>query len=139
MQIAAWRYADAPDKAKAALDEALQLCQAHGYRRVILDDLDLLKDVFSPGIATGLVLPDWLKHALVQPARAETAQLHEALTKRELHILRQLESSLSNREIAESLFINEGTLKWHLHNIYGKLHARNRSGALLNARKLGLM
>ena len=63
----------------------------------------------------------------------------EKLTRRELKILRQLESGLANREIAAALFISEGTLKWHLHNIYGKLDTRNRTAALARARRLGLL
>jgi transcriptional regulator of acetoin/glycerol metabolism len=47
----------------------------------------------------------------------------EKLTRRELKILYQLDSGLNNQEIADSLFISQGTLKWHLHNIYGKLAA----------------
>jgi len=62
----------------------------------------------------------------------------EKLTRRELRILRQLDSGQSNREIAAALFISEGTLKWHLHNVYGKLGARSRAGALARARSLGL-
>lgn len=63
----------------------------------------------------------------------------ERLTRRELKILRQLDSGLSNKEIAAAQFISVGTLKWHLHNIYGKLAARSRSGALAKARALGLL
>ncbi len=65
--------------------------------------------------------------------------LVEKLTRRELKILRQLDSGLSNKEIAGALFISEGTLKWHLHNIYGKLATRSRTGALARARNLGLL
>jgi DNA-binding CsgD family transcriptional regulator len=63
----------------------------------------------------------------------------ESLTRRELKVLRQLDSGMSNREIAEALFISEGTLKWHLHNVYGKLGARSRAGALARARAMGLL
>ena len=75
----------------------------------------------------------------LQQAGQGGAELVEKLTRRELKILRQLDSGLSNREIAEALFISEGTLKWHLHNIYGKLAARSRTGALTRARGLGLL
>ena len=45
----------------------------------------------------------------------------------------------SNREIAASIFISEGTLKWHFHNVYRKLDSKNRLGAVATARKLGLV
>jgi ATP/maltotriose-dependent transcriptional regulator MalT len=63
----------------------------------------------------------------------------EELTKRELSILKRLESGLSNKEIAEAIFVSEGTLKWHLHNVYGKLSVKNRSGAMTRARALGIL
>ena len=63
----------------------------------------------------------------------------EELTKRELSILKRLETGLSNREIAEAIFVSEGTLKWHLHNVYGKLNVKNRSGAMTRARALGIL
>lgn len=40
---------------------------------------------------------------------------------------------------AEAIFISEGTLKQHLHNIYGKLDVKNRSGAMTRARALGIL
>ena len=55
------------------------------------------------------------------------------LTRRELSILKRLESSLSNKEIAEAVFVTEGTLKWHLHNVYSKLNVKNRSAAMARA------
>ena len=65
--------------------------------------------------------------------------LGEELTKRELSILKRLESGLSNKEIAEAIFVSEGTLKWHLHNVYSKLNVKNRSGAMARGRALGIL
>jgi LuxR family transcriptional regulator, maltose regulon positive regulatory protein len=67
------------------------------------------------------------------------ANAEEALTKREVSILKRLDSGLSNREIAEAIFVSEGTLKWHLHNVYSKLSVRNRTGAMARARALGII
>jgi LuxR family maltose regulon positive regulatory protein len=63
----------------------------------------------------------------------------EELTKRELSILKRLETGLSNKEIAEAIFVSEGTLKWHLHNVYGKLNVKNRTGAMARGRALGIL
>jgi ATP/maltotriose-dependent transcriptional regulator MalT len=63
----------------------------------------------------------------------------EELTKRELSILKRLQTGLSNKEIAEAIFVSEGTLKWHLHNVYGKLNVKNRPGAMARARALGIL
>ncbi len=67
------------------------------------------------------------------------SSMGEELTKRELSILKRLETGLSNKEIAEAIFVSEGTLKWHLHNVYGKLNVKNRSGAMIRARALGIL
>jgi DNA-binding CsgD family transcriptional regulator len=80
-------------------------------------------------------VPSWLR---ASPGRA-VARDEEALTRKELRILRHLETGASNREIAGSLFVSEGTLKWHLHNIYRKLGCKNRSGALAAARRQALL
>ena len=63
----------------------------------------------------------------------------EDLTKRELSILKRLETGLSNKEIAEAIFVSEGTLKWHLHNVYSKLNVKNRTRAMARARELGIL
>jgi LuxR family maltose regulon positive regulatory protein len=42
------------------------------------------------------------------------------LTGAKVSILKRLESALGNRKSAEAIFVSEGTLKWHLHNVYGK-------------------
>jgi LuxR family transcriptional regulator, maltose regulon positive regulatory protein len=67
------------------------------------------------------------------------SSLGEQLTRREVSILKRLESGLSNKEIAEAIFVSEGTLKWHLHNVYSKLNVKNRSGAMVRARTLGIV
>jgi LuxR family transcriptional regulator, maltose regulon positive regulatory protein len=65
--------------------------------------------------------------------------MNECLTPREIAILRRLESGLSNKEIADAIFVSVGTLKWHLHNVYSKLNVKNRLGAMNRARTLGIL
>lgn len=61
-----------------------------------------------------------------------------SLTRREYEILRELMLGASNQEIASKLFINENTVKHHVHNIFGKLGVNNRKQAAEFARKSGL-
>lgn len=68
-----------------------------------------------------------------------TRQLARDLTRRELDILRLVASGLRNKAIAEQLFIKEGTVKIHLHNIYKKLNVPNRLALTLLAQKKGFM
>lgn len=69
-----------------------------------------------------------------------SADMVDGLTQREIEILsRAARTGLNNRKLAEALFVSEGTLKWHLHNIYVKLGVRNRTGAIAQAQRLGLL
>jgi DNA-binding NarL/FixJ family response regulator len=65
--------------------------------------------------------------------------LAEPLSTRELEILRLVSTGLSNKEIADTLVIAEGTVKNHLTSILGKLEARDRMQAVIKARELGLI
>ena len=66
-------------------------------------------------------------------------QLIEPLSERELEVLRLVADGLSNSEIAERLFLAVGTVKTHVHNIYGKLGAPSRTQAIARARELNLL
>lgn len=63
----------------------------------------------------------------------------EALTSREVELLRLVDAGLANRQLANALLISEATVKWHLHNIYLKMGVRNRSAAAARARDLMLL
>jgi two-component system, NarL family, response regulator LiaR len=68
------------------------------------------------------------------------AQLHElAITKRELEILGLIAQGLSNREIAETLFVSENTVKTHSSRLFDKLNARRRTQAVQKGKELGLI
>jgi len=60
------------------------------------------------------------------------------LTDREREVLHLLGQGLSNREIAESLFISEGTVENHTSNIIEKLGLRDRTQAALWVVRHGL-
>ena len=61
------------------------------------------------------------------------------LSSRENEVLRLVSQGATNREIADSLFISENTVKTHLRNIMDKLHLVNRSQAAAYAVKRGLV
>jgi DNA-binding NarL/FixJ family response regulator len=63
---------------------------------------------------------------------------HEPLTPRELDVLRLLVRGLTNRQIAERLFISVGTVKLHVEHIIGKLGVADRTQAAARAVELGL-
>ena len=61
------------------------------------------------------------------PAPPTTDDLN--LTRREQEILEQLTQGFSNKEIGDRLNVSFDTVRWHLKQIYGKLHVRSRTEA----------
>src|ERR1700678_597986 len=140
---------EADDWASALADVrcALTIAAPRHYVRVFLDEgreLGALIDRLDMEQLRGseaAPLARRLQRAMCTPNVQGGAPIGmgEELTKRELSILKRLETGLSNKEIAEAIFVSEGTLKWHLHNVYGKLNVKNRSRAMVRARALGIL
>jgi ATP/maltotriose-dependent transcriptional regulator MalT len=140
---------EAGDWASALADvrRALTIAAPRNYVRVFLDERRELGGLFERLDMQQLrgseaaPLARRLQRDMCTPdvQRGTPIGMGEELTKRELTILKRLETGLSNKEIAEAIFVSEGTLKWHLHNVYGKLNVKNRSGAMTRARALGIL
>ena len=91
--------------------------------------------LIQPSVARKVVA----EFARLRPAAPSHTGLAEALSEREVEILRLLAGGLTNREIAERLFLAEGTVKNYVTNILGKIGARDRTQAALRGRELGLL
>ena len=125
-----------------SLQESLEIARGQGYRRLYLDQsqqvLAVLRQLFAE-------LRDSRLRSFVQPLLAElrpeggVPALYETLTGKELEILGLLQQGLDNKSLSSALAISEGTLKWHLHNIFGKLQVRNRTQAVQVSRQHGLL
>ncbi len=61
------------------------------------------------------------------------------ITKRELEILELIAAGLSNREIAERIYVSENTVKTHSSRLFEKLRARRRTQAVQIGKQLGLL
>src|SRR5262249_58915295 len=61
------------------------------------------------------------------------------ITPRELEILEALAAGLSNKEIADRLFVSENTVKTHAARLFDKLAARRRTQAIQLAKEAGLI
>lgn len=61
------------------------------------------------------------------------------ITPRELDILEAMAAGLSNREIAERLFVSENTVKTHSSRLFDKLNAKRRTQAVQLAKEAGLI
>ena len=63
----------------------------------------------------------------------------EALSEREQDILALVAKGLSNREVAEALYISVNTTQWHLSHIYQKLGVKSRTQAIVRAKEARLL
>jgi DNA-binding CsgD family transcriptional regulator len=61
------------------------------------------------------------------------------ITPRELEIIELIAAGMSNREIAEKLFVTENTVKTHASRVFDKLGARRRTQAVQLAKEQGLI
>jgi len=120
---------------------------ASGYLLKDLPASDLIKAVrsvmegdtlISPSVASKVV-SEFARMARDRRSSQTSSPGDVGLTARELEVLRLVATGASNREIAETLFITEGTVKNHLSNILAKLGARDRTQAAVYAWKHGLV
>jgi DNA-binding CsgD family transcriptional regulator len=78
--------------------------------------------------------------AAIQPFALNKERLRDlGITKRELEILELIAQGMSNREIADKLFVSENTVKTHSSRLFDKLSARRRTQAVQIAKELGLI
>jgi LuxR family maltose regulon positive regulatory protein len=132
------------------LGQALEIAAPEAFVRAFLDEGP---EVFAllPGarqaapafvdrlLADRLLADGGLAGPPPAPAFPSGQPLVEPLSQRELEVLGLIAAGLTNREIAERLFIAMGTVKRHINNIYGKLQVRHRTEAVARARELGLV
>jgi LuxR family transcriptional regulator, maltose regulon positive regulatory protein len=139
------------------LECALTLAEPEGFVRVFVDEglpmAALLERVIreprddrsyngAPDVYAGRLL----EHIALQAAdsgnggpRSGRAPGLESLSGREVEVLELVAAGRSNAEIAGELYLSVGTVKAHVHHIFGKLLVRNRSQAVARARELRLL
>jgi DNA-binding NarL/FixJ family response regulator len=126
---------------------ALDVVRA-GARGFLLKDvtLDRLVDAVRALAAGGTrILPRMTARAedelAARAARIPATREAEPteLTEREREVLRLVASGFSNREIAQALFVAEGTVKNHVSNILTKMGVRDRTRAVIKAAERGLL
>lgn len=123
---------------------------ATGYVLKERDDLEVMLSIRSvlrggapidPFIARRILelLPQPAPAPVSSVATADIAPLEEALSARESQILRLVADGMSNREIAEQLFLSRHTVECHIKRIYRKLAVPSRTRAVHEARARGLL
>jgi two-component system, NarL family, response regulator LiaR len=73
------------------------------------------------------------------PALDDSARERLGITPREMEVLQLVARGLSNREIGETLFVSENTVKTHCSRAFDKLGARRRTEAVKRSKELGLL
>jgi len=74
------------------------------------------------------------------PFQRNESRLQElGITPRELEILEAMALGLSNREMAERLFVSENTVKTHTARLFDKLSAKRRTQAVQRAKEAGII
>jgi LuxR family maltose regulon positive regulatory protein len=137
--------------ALSSLERALKLAEPEGYMRIFLAEgssmAELIRELNERGI-----MPNYTARLLsafdegqgldveTPPSAAPaSSSLIEALSQRELDILRLFKTELSGPEIAQELVIALSTVRTHTKSIYNKLNVNSRRGAVKRAIELGLI
>jgi LuxR family maltose regulon positive regulatory protein len=138
------------DQALVPLEEALAIAEPEGYVRIFVDEGRPLARLLGVARNRGLA-PTYVRRlldafpadetppAMVTAAQPDQSGLVEPLSERELEVLQYVAAGLTNRQIAERLYLSLNTIKVHNRNIYGKLGVNNRVQAVTRARELGLL
>lgn len=128
-------------------DRALKLGSAEGFVRAFADEgegvVRLVQEWLRVNGSEGGALPKGYVDRILQAsgkghtsdAAGVEKEPTEPLTRREIAVLRLLADGLSNRVLAERLFLSETTVRTHLRNINIKLDVHSRVQALAVARR----
>ncbi len=131
-------------QALAALERALVLGEQGGYIRLFVDEGEPMVALLRQANARGIA-PDFVTTLLsacgeqVNDPSSRAFPLVEPLTERERAVFQHLIRGLSNAEIAQELIITVGTVKRHVHSIYGKLGVQSRAQAIARAQVLSVL
>lgn len=148
----------------ATLERALQWAEPEGYVSLFVDEGPVMARLLSRAAAQTAVpayvatllsrfgdgareggrerqrsTKEAAAEAVAPPAQTLIEPLIEPLSERELEVLQLVAEGLSNREIADRLFIALSTVKGHNRIIYGKLQVQRRTEAVAKAQALGLV
>ncbi len=112
---------------------------AKGYllKDVSLEQLtEAVRTLAQGGTLIKPAITERVRQGLSRLESAENGWIHEQLTERETEVLRMMAGGYSNKEIAQALFLAEGTVKNHISNILAKMGVRDRTRAVLKALEL---
>ncbi|MCL4561608.1 MAG: LuxR C-terminal-related transcriptional regulator, partial [Chloroflexi bacterium] len=145
--VALWRSGK-NEQAFEILLKCLALAETEGYVRVFVDEGRSMEELLQANRTRFdgrlRIYADKLLNVFRGPIGRDALQaqpelIEEALTNREVEVLRLLAAGLSNQEIAGRLVLSQGTVKTHTHNLYAKLRVQTRTQAIVRAKELNLI
>jgi DNA-binding NarL/FixJ family response regulator len=125
------------DERGTSVYRALEL-GARGYLSKDLDATGICEAVLAAHRGE-LAVSRQLQTAVADEIRAQAVEKVPPLTDRERDVMNLASSGCSTAEIGRRLYISESTVKTHLSSVYGKLGVKDRSAAIAQAVKRGLV
>ncbi|HMN61112.1 MAG TPA: LuxR C-terminal-related transcriptional regulator, partial [Anaerolinea sp.] len=143
------------EQALLALGRALELAESEGCIQAFVDEGDAMRGLLRAALERG-IQPGFSARVLAAfpgepaegppavtakpaPLSAGSIPLAEPLSRRENEILQLIAAGLSNKEIAQKLFISLRTVKYYSTGLYNKLGVDSRMQAVIRAREVGLL
>ena len=143
LQALVWYIRGDRKRSLHLLQRSLDLSHTGDYIRLFVDEgqpmAELLRDAAADEMHLQSVNRLLAAFSQVEGTDAKVQPPIEPLSDRELEVLQHLAQGLSNRAIADQLFVTLAAIKWHARNIYGKLDVSNRTQAVAKARELGIL
>ena len=121
---AAYARLGKPEEARAELKKALSDAEPDGFVMPFVENYGFLQPLLAQEIKSELIakIAGLGEAAGARSAASARPAAFAALTPREFEIVELMTQRLSNREIAERLYLSEGSVKQYVNQIYSKLH-----------------
>ena len=132
LEITPWPVIDSMVRLAAVLDDLGERPAA----AALAGEVRQLLTIYGDGAQTHW---DRLRRFERQLTRPRPGAVGDPLTKRELAVLRLLQSSLSLREIGQELYLSPNTVKTHARAVYRKLGVSTRNDAIARAQEIGVL
>lgn len=145
LKASLWFSQGKSPEAMDCVEECLSMAEPGGYRRIFLNTGEPVRELLSAYLQTPnpthkvLAIKILKELGELSLARNHQGEIPEPLTSRELEVLQLLARGCSNQQIAENLVLAEGTVKYHVHNLLGKLQVESRTQAIAKAKELDLI